>query len=123
MAPSSLDPTLNANTSGPTEHSRGHSSSRRPNGRSESSLGSTSNPRGIGQARHRRVGTDRLAAPAPTPSASVADLANVPDESRGDSGVDGLLYRANPHRPPALRARIALTPSSSDRAPCDHRAP
>ena len=49
MALSSLDPALNANTSGPTEHAWGHSDSRRADRCGESSLGSTSNPRGIGQ--------------------------------------------------------------------------
>jgi hypothetical protein len=69
---------LNANTSGPTEYPWGHSDSRRADGRRESSLGSTSNPRGIGQAGHRGVGADCLTAPAATPSPPVTDLANVP---------------------------------------------
>src|ERR1700716_1185052 len=123
MAPSPLDPTLNANTSGPTGYPWGDSDSRRADGRGESSLGSTSNPRGIGQAGHRGLGTNGLTAPATTPSPTVTDLANVPDESRGRSGVDGLLYRADPHRPRAIRARVARPPPSPDRAPRDHRAP
>src|SRR6266851_2125408 len=123
MAPSSLDPTLNANTSGPTEHAWGHSDSRRADGCGESPLGSTSNPRGIGQAGHRGVGTDCLTAPAATTSPTVTDLANVPDESRGRSGVDGLLHCADAHRPRAVRARAAFPPPSPDRAPGDHRAP
>src|SRR5260221_6895183 len=40
MAPSPLDPTLNANTSGSTEHPSGHSDTHRADGRGESSLGS-----------------------------------------------------------------------------------
>src|SRR6266849_1443224 len=123
MAPSLLDPTLNANTSGPTEHPWDHSDTRRPDGRGESSLGSPSNPRGIGQAGHPGVGADCLTAPAATPSSTVTDLANFPNESRGRSGVDGLLYRADPHRPRAIRARVARPSPSPDRAPRDHRAP
>jgi len=38
VAPSPLEPTLNANTFGPTEYPRGHSDTRRPDGRGESSL-------------------------------------------------------------------------------------
>src|ERR1700680_455296 len=110
MAPSSLDPTLDAKTSGSTEHPWRHSDTRRLDGRGESSLGSSSNPRGIGQAGHRGVGADCLTAPAATPSPTVTDLANVPDESRGRSGVDGLLYRADLHRPRTLRARVARPP-------------
>src|SRR5712692_11408337 len=117
MAPSSLDPTLNTKPSGPTEHSWGHSESRRADGCGESPLGSPSNPRRIGQAGHRGVGADCLTAPATTPSPTLTDLANVPDESRGRSGVDGLLYRADPHRPRALRDRVGRPPSSPDRAP------
>jgi hypothetical protein len=39
MAPSSVDPTLNANTSGPTDHLWAHSDARRADGSGESSLG------------------------------------------------------------------------------------
>ena len=39
MAPSPLEPTLNANTSGPTEYPWGHPDTRRPDGRGKSSLG------------------------------------------------------------------------------------
>src|SRR5713226_10254694 len=103
MAPSSLDPTLNANTSGPTEHPWGHSDARRADGRGESALGSPSNPRGIGEAGHRGVGADGLTAPAATAAPPIADLANVPDESRGRSGVDGLFHRADPDGPRVVR--------------------
>ena len=85
--------------------------------------GGHSNPRGVGQAGHRGIGADCLAAPAATTSPTVTDLANVPDESRGRSGVDGFLHRADPHRPRAIRARAALPPPSPDRAPRDHQAP
>src|SRR5258708_7568646 len=121
MAPSSLDPALNTNPSRPTEHAWGHSDSHRADGRDESSLGSSSNRLGIGQAGHRDVGTGCLTPPAASPSPSVTDLANIPDESRVRAGVDGLLDRADPHRPRAIRARVARSPSSPNRAPRDHR--
>ena len=48
IASAPLDPTLNSNTSRPPEHNAGHSDTRGPDDRGESSLGSPSDPRGIG---------------------------------------------------------------------------
>ena len=67
------------------------------------------------------LGADRVAAPAATPSSTVTDVANLPDESRDVPGVDGLLHRADTHRPRAVRARAAqpttVAKSSTWRSP------
>ncbi len=121
MAPAPLDRTLNPYTSGPPEHHRSHSNPRRPDDCGESSLGSPSNPWGIGQAGHRRVGADCVATPATTPSSTVINVADLPNESRGVPGVGGFLRRADPHRPRAVRARAPHPPPSPNRPPGGHR--
>jgi hypothetical protein len=71
----------------------------------------------------RRVGTDRVAAPAPAPSSTATDVANVLDESRDVAGFDGFLHRADPHGSCAVRPRAAPSPRAPNRAPGDHRTP
>jgi hypothetical protein len=120
LAPTPLDPTLNASTSGPPEHGCDHSETRRQDGRGESPLGSPSDPRGIGQTGHRGVGADRTA-PETTSSSTVTDVANLSDESRDVAGVHRLLHRADPHRSRAVCTRAAHPPSPTNRPPDDHR--
>src|ERR1700674_2685978 len=62
----------------------------RADGRSESTLGRASHPRGIWQARCRRLGANPLAALAATPSSAVTDLAPLPHELPDVDGVVGL---------------------------------
>ena len=71
---------------------------------------------GVEQARHRCLRTNRLAALAETRSSTVTDLAHPPHESRDVPRVDGLIHRADTHRPRALRARATRPPPPPNRS-------
>src|SRR5438105_7552833 len=121
MASAPLDPTLHSNTSRSPEHHAGHSDTRRPDDGSEPSLGSPSHPRGTEEVGDPVVGADRIATPATTPSSAIANVAHLPHESRGVPGVDGLLHRADTHRPRAVRARATQPLPPPRRSPGGHR--
>ena len=103
----------------PTQYQRQHSEARRANGRRESPVGRASNPRRIGQARARRLGTDRLTALTAAPPSALTDMADLPDESSDIPGVAGLFHRSDGHRTRAVRARAA-GPSPSAHRPSPH---
>ena len=105
MAPPALDPALTTDgaRAGPAPRV-GHSRARRHDGRRESAVGRAADPRRIGQAGHHGLGADGVAAPAATASPAVTDVADLSDQSCRHAGVDGLLHRADPHRPRAVRA-------------------
>jgi hypothetical protein len=100
-----------------------YSDARRQDGCRKSPLGSPSHPRRTDQARHRGVGTHRVAVPAPTPSSAVTDLVNVLDESRDVASIDGFLHRADAHGSCARRARGAQSPPAPNRPSGDQRTP
>ena len=61
------------------------------------------------------LGADRVAAPAATASPTVTDVADLSHQSCRHAGVDGLLHRADPHRPRAVRVRAARPPPPANR--------
>src|SRR6202011_5937044 len=81
----------------------------------ESAVGRTADPRRIGQTGHHGLGADRVAAPAATAPPAVTDVADFSHQSCRHARVDGLLHRAYPHRPRALRISPAQPP-----APANH---
>jgi transposase InsO family protein len=110
MAPTPMDPPLDVRSPWPAPHHDGHSDTRRPDGRGEPAVGRASDPWRVEQARHRRLRANRLAALAETRSSTVTDLAHLPHESGDVPRVDGLLHRADTHRPRAVRARATRPP-------------
>jgi hypothetical protein len=71
------------------------------------------------QAGHRGIGADGVATPAATTSPAVTDVADLSHQSCRHARVDGLLHRANPHRPRAVRIGPAY-PSAPANHPCQH---
>src|SRR2546425_8626125 len=108
MAPPPVDSLLEALASWSTKHECSDSPARRADDRGEPSLGCASDPRRTRQTRFRRLGTDRIETSAPTTSAAVSDLANLPHESSDVLGVVGLLHGAHPHRTRPVRARAPV---------------
>src|SRR5215207_8466865 len=103
-----MDVALHTDTARPPQDGYLHSNARGHDGRGESAVGSTSDPRRTVQAWHHAVRADGLAARAAPASPSVTDLADLPDQSRHHAGLDGLLHRTDPHRPSAVRVGPAL---------------
>src|SRR6266446_7605848 len=75
------------------EHDCDYSDTRDEDRRRESALGRSSYPRRVGQVGPCGLGANRLPACEAAASPAVADLANVPHESRPSIGLDGLLHR------------------------------
>src|SRR5207237_7186266 len=94
MASPPLGAQLSADPSRPPEYQRSRSYTRPEDRRRESALGRSSNPRRVGQVGHGGLGANRLQdCKAVASSPTVADMANVPDESRPGVGLDGFLHR------------------------------
>src|SRR2546425_7783644 len=114
MAPSSMDVALHTDASGAAQHGCGDSNARRQDGHGESVVGSASGSRRIVQAGHQSVGAHGVTAPSATAAPLVTDVAYLSDQSCQHAGVDGLLHRANPHGPSAVRVGPAFAPASAN---------
>ncbi len=78
-------------------------------------VGRTAHSWRISQTGRRRIGTNRVEAASRSGSATVANVADVPDQSSGRDGVDGFLYRPDGDRPHAVRAGLAVAPTPAHR--------
>src|SRR5712692_5382477 len=115
MAPPPVGAALRAGPSRPPEYECGHPLSCGEDSRREPALGSASDPWRVGQSGRRRLGANRLSAPAAIAPSAITDVADLLEESRRDARVDGFLYRTNPHRPSPVRLCAARTSSPTDR--------
>src|SRR5439155_7956779 len=76
---------------------RGDTNARQHDDRGESVVGRASDSRRIVQAGHRGIGAHRVAAPPPTTSPTLTEVADVSHQSCRRAGVDGFLHSAHSH--------------------------
>src|SRR2546426_375736 len=122
LAPSPLGAALKTHSSGPPKDRCRHSLTGESDGCGKSIVGSASGPRRIIQTRHRRVGAHRVTTDPTTASTALPDVANVPDESRSRSRLDGLLYGPNAHGTRAVCLGAARAPTPTNHPPQRHGA-
>jgi hypothetical protein len=88
-------------------------------GHGESVVGSAPDPRRAADPRCRRVRTYRVASAGTTPTPTIADVEDLPDESHRVGRLDGLLHGADAHGSGALRPGRTVAPPPAHPA-CQH---
>src|SRR5918996_4102174 len=91
-APSPVVGTLTAEASGAPGYGCGHSDARCADGSGQSALGRAADSWRIAQARYRRLGANRVPAPASRTPLTDADLAHVSGQSRDGLWLSEILY-------------------------------
>ena len=117
-----VDGAFSAASSRPPEYGCGHSNTRDEDCRREPALGSTSDPRRVGQTGRHGLGANRLQARAAATSSAVPDLAHLPDQSHRRARIDRFLHRSHTHGPRPVRRRRPVASSPADRSSQRHRA-
>jgi hypothetical protein len=115
LASAPLDPMRSTNRSTSRRSPDPHSC--QANGSDQAAVGSTADSRRIANARNRGVGTDGISFTRPRPTATLANVENVPHQSPDLGGVDGFLLRPDADRPNPVRPRHPVTSPAQYRAP------
>src|SRR3989440_2535546 len=111
-----LDLEVPSRASGQTTGRRGACGSRVYHGAGEPALGRATHPRGVAEARVRRLAAQRGAAYAASPDTTIADMEDVPPKPRRRPCLSRFLRRADCALPNPLRVRGPAAPSPASRA-------